>query len=94
MKNILLQPILSEKSLAGADAGKYVFKVASDSNKHQVAEAIEGMYKVEVTKVNIINIQPLDRLVRGRVKAHRAGFKKAIITLKKGQKLEGFEFKD
>ncbi len=94
MKQIILQPILSEKSLTGTEIGKYIFVVADDANKHEVAIALKSIYKVDVTKVNIINTRPDDRIVRGRNKAHSKGYKKAIVTLKKGQKIEGFEFKD
>jgi len=94
MKQIILQPILSEKSLAGTELGKYVFVVANDANKHQVAESMKSIYNVDVIKVNMITVQPEDKMVRGRYKAHAKGFKKAIVTLKKDQKIEGFEFKD
>ena len=94
MKQIILQPILSEKSLAGAENNKYIFVVDDTANKHEVAESITNIYKVEVTKVNIVTVQAYNRLVRGRNRAHSKKFKKAIVTLKKGQKIEGFEFKD
>ena len=88
------QPILSEKSLAGTENRKYVFKVDDDANKHQVAQSIKDIYKVDVEKVNMINVQAYDRMSRGRFKAHSKGFKKAVVTLAKSQKIEGFEFKD
>ena len=94
MKQIILRPILSEKSLAGAEIGKYIFVVADDANKPEVALAMKEIYKVDAIKVNMIKVQPEDKLVRGRIKSHAKGFKKAIVTLKKGQKIEGFEFKD
>ncbi|MEI6040343.1 MAG: 50S ribosomal protein L23 [Candidatus Berkelbacteria bacterium] len=94
MKQIILQPILSEKSLAGIELGKFIFVVDDSANKHQVAQALKEIYNVDATKVNMIKVQPENKLVRGRFKAHAKGFKKAIVTLKKGQKIEGFEFKD
>ena len=94
MKQIILQPILSEKSLMGTELGKYIFVVSSDANKHQVAEEMKAIYNVDATKVNMITVQPEDKMVRGRYKAHAKGFKKAIVTVKKGQKIDGFEFKD
>lgn len=93
MKEILLKPILSEKSLTGAASGKYVFIVASSANKHIIAEALKKIYKVDVEKVNIINLHPETKMRRGR-RSQTRGYKKAIITLKKGQKIEGFEFKE
>lgn len=94
MKQVILQPVLSEKSLAGAELGKYIFVVATDVNKHQIAQSIKDIYKVDVIKVNVISVQPEDKMVRGRYMAHTPGHKKAVVTLKKGQKIEGFEFKD
>ncbi len=94
MKQIILQPVLSEKSLAGTENNKYIFVVADSANKHEVTSALEAMYKIEVTKVNMLNTQPYNRMVRGRNMAHSKGVKKAIVTIKKGQKIEGFEFKD
>lgn len=94
MKQIILKPILSEKSFAATEAGKFTFVIADDANKHEVAEVLKEIYKVDVQKVNIINVVPEDKLVRGRFQSHKKGFKKAIVTLKKGQKIEGFEFKD
>jgi large subunit ribosomal protein L23 len=94
MKQIILQPILSEKSLAGAELSKYTFVVANNANKPEVVLALKAIYKVDVTKVNMITVQPEDKLVRGKTKAHAKGFKKAVVTLKKGQKIEGFEFKN
>ena len=93
MKEIILKPILSEKSLSGGATGKYVFKVAKAANKHLVAEALKKIYKVEVQKVNIINMHPENKVKRGHLSQTKA-FKKAVVTLKKGQKIEGFEFKE
>ena len=94
MKQIILQPILSEKSLQGGEKAKFTFLVADNANKPEVAQAIKSIFKVDAIKVNIINIPAEDKIVRGRAKAHKKGFKKAVVTLKKGQKIEGFEFKE
>lgn len=94
MKQIILKPILSEKSLMGADAAKFTFLVHDDANKPEVAQAVKAIFNVDAIKVNIINIPADDRIVRGRHKAHSKAYKKAVVTLKKGQKIEGFEFKD
>ena len=94
MKQIILQPILSEKSIAGTENDKFIFVVADNANKHEVAQAIKSIYNVDAIKVNIINVQPENKLVKGRFQSHSKGIKKAVITLKKGQKIEGFEFKD
>jgi len=92
MKETILSPILSEKSLAGVENGKYVFKVAKSANKQTINEVLKNIYKVEAIKINIINSQPEERVRRGHKTMTRSS-KKAMITLKKGQKIEGFEFK-
>lgn len=91
MKEIILRPILSEKSLMGAEAGKYVFVVAKSANKHTISETLKNVYKVDTIKVNIMNSQPETKIRRGH-KTQVRSIKKAIVTLKKGQKIEGFEF--
>lgn len=93
MREIILKPILSEKSLAGGVAGKYIFKVTKDANKPLIAKTIKTLYKVDAIKVNIINNHPEVKVKRGHITQTKA-YKKAIVTLKKGQKIEGFEFKD
>lgn len=91
---VIYKPIISEKSMNETAAGKYIFKVAPKANKQQIAKAIEEMYKVAVLKVNSIKVKPEERLVRGRFKSKTKLWKKAIVTIKKGQKIEGFEIKE
>lgn len=90
---ILIEPKISEKAIGAADQGKYIFKVNPKANKPQVAKAIEDLYKVVVTKVNIVHNPGEVKLTRGRFKTKIRPFKKAIVTLKKGQKIPGFEEK-
>jgi len=90
---ILLAPIISEKTITGVESNKYVFKVNPRVNKHQVAEEIERIFKAKPLNVNMIIVKGEERLVRGRYKIHTGSWKKAIITLKKGDKIPGFEFK-
>jgi len=91
---VIYKPIISEKSMNETATGKYIFKVAPKANKQQIAKAIEEMYKVAVLKVNSIKVKPEERLVRGRFKSKTKLWKKAIVTIKKGQKIEGFEIKE
>lgn len=91
---VLIRPIITEKTMAGAAESKFVFEVMPNVNKHQITETIEEIYKVEVIKVNIIKYKNEEKLVRGRIKSTIKGVKKAIVTLKKGQKIEGFEVKE
>lgn len=93
MSQILLAPIITEKAISKIAEGRYTFKVAKKANKVQVAKTIADLYKVKVIKVNIVNKKDESVLVKGRFKGSKKGWKKAIITLKKGQKIPGFEEK-
>ena len=83
----ILSPLLTEKSTNLSEQNKIVFKVPSSANKKNLKSNIEKIFKVNVTKVNIINKQNRTKLVRGK-KVKKSGFKKAIITLKKGQSID------
>ena len=83
----ILSPIVTEKSTNMSDQNKIVFKVPNSTNKEIIKKNIEKIFKVNVTKVNIIIKQPRIKLTRGR-KVKVKGYKKAIITLKKGQKID------
>lgn len=90
---IILKPIISEKSMIAANAEKYTFQVDKSANKHEIAQAIYDFYKVKVKNVNIIRCKPEARLNQKRYKIFTKASKKAIVTLEKGQKIEGFEAK-
>ena len=83
----ILSPLVTEKSTNLSEQNKIVFKVPSKANKKNIKKSIEKIFKVNVTKVNIINKQNRIKLTRGR-KVKVSGFKKAIITLKKGQSID------
>ena len=83
----ILSPLLTEKSTNLSGLNKIVFKVHRKENKKNIKYNIEKIFKVNVTKVNIINKQNRTKLTRGR-KVKISGFKKAIITLKKGQSID------
>ena len=83
----ILSPVVTEKSTNLSELNKIVFKVPSKANKKNIKSNIEKIFKVNVTKVNIINKQNRSKLTRGR-KVKVSGFKKAIITLKKGQSID------
>ena len=83
----ILSPILTEKSTNLSEQNKIVFKVISSANKKSLKKNIEKIFKVDVVKINIINKQNRTKLTRGR-KVKVSGFKKAIITLKKGQSID------
>ena len=83
----ILSPFVTEKSTNLSEQNKIVFKVPSNANKLNLKKNIEKIFKVNVTKINIINKQNRTKLTRGR-KVKVSGFKKAIITLKKGQNID------
>ena len=83
----ILSPVVTEKSTNLSEHNKIVFKVPSSANKVSLKKNIEKIFKVNVTKINIINKQNRTKLTRGR-KVKVSGFKKAIITLKKGQSID------
>lgn len=86
---IILQPVISEKSIAQAENGIYSFKVFVDSNKIQVKDAVEKIFKVTVTDVNTIKVKGKARRFGRKGKMGKmADWKKAIVTLKEGDKIE------
>tara|TARA_B100001027_G_C16192719_1_gene296815 strand:- start:388 stop:684 length:297 start_codon:yes stop_codon:yes gene_type:complete len=83
----IISPIVTEKSTNLSDQNKIVFKVPSNANKNNLKSNIEKIFKVTVTKINIVNKQKRTKLTRGK-KIKVSGYKKAIITLKKGQSID------
>jgi large subunit ribosomal protein L23 len=87
---IVLAPIVSEKSYAGAAAGVYTFRVHQDAHRMQVRQAVEELFGVEVARVNISMVQPKPKR-RGTIRGTKPGWKKAIVKLKPGHRIEFFE---
>lgn len=85
--DILLSPINTEKAMSLQGMGRYIFKIAPGANKIEVSKAIGKAYNVKVASVNIINVPKKARQV-GRTKGFKAGYKKAVVTLAKGQSIE------
>ena len=83
----ILYPLVTEKSTNLSEMNKIVFKVNRSADKRSVKKSIEKIFKVNVVKINIINKQRRSKVVRGR-KVKIQGYKKAIITLKKGQNID------
>jgi|TARA_B100001142_G_scaffold323083_1_gene372508 large subunit ribosomal protein L23 len=83
----ILTPLLTEKSTNLSEQNKIVFKVPFKANKVNLKKNIELIFKVNVTKINIINKQNRTKMARGK-KVKVQGYKKAIITLKKGQSID------
>ena len=83
----IISPHITEKSTNLSEQNKIIFKVPSKANKVNLKKNIEKIFKVNVTKINIINKKTLIKSTRGK-KVKKLGFKKAIITLKKGQNID------
>ena len=83
----IVSPTITEKATSLSQYNQVVFKVHSGANKKSIKKSIEKIFKVNVIKVNTINYKSKNKIVRGK-KSKTAGFKKAIVTLKKGQSID------
>ena len=83
----ILSPVVTEKSTNLSEQNKIIFKVPKKANKKNLKKNIEKIFKVNVTKINIINKKTRTKTTRGK-KVKVKGFKKAIVTLKKGQNID------
>ena len=84
-QDIILAPVITEKSMSATADKKYTFKVASDAGKIEIADAVEKLFDVKVAKVNTVTMR--GRLRRqGRYQGYTAAWKKAIVTLKPDSK--------
>ena len=89
--DVVLKPVISEKSMEDAQVKKYTFKVAVDANKAEVKHAVEEIFDVEVAKVNIMNVVGKKKRM-GRYVGMTAASKKAIVTLtEKSKEIEFFQ---
>ena len=83
----IISPNITEKSTTLSEFNKVVFKVSKGASKNSIKKSIEKIFKVNVIKINTINLKGKIKLVRNR-KAFKSGYKKAIVTLKKGQSID------
>ncbi len=83
----IISPVVTEKSTNLSDQNKIIFKVPLTANKKNIKNSIEKIFKVNVTKVNVINKKNRIKIARGK-KIKIKGYKKALITLKKGQNID------
>ena len=86
-KFLVKNPLITEKATRMSSMGKYMFLVDGKAVRPEIKKAIEAIYKVKVIKINIINTKPKQRRL-GRSIGVKPGYKKAIVTLKEGQKLD------
>ncbi len=82
---IIIAPVITEKSMYGIADKKYTFKVAKDANKIEIAKAVESLFGVEVVKVNTISVKGRFKRM-GRNEGYRPDWKKAIVTLSENSK--------
>ena len=87
---VILAPIVSEKSYAASTHGTYTFKVHPNSHKTQIRQAVEELFDVKVERVNVIKVQAKPKR-RGLFKGTRPAWKKAVVTLRAGDTIEIFE---
>ncbi|MBO5106781.1 MAG: 50S ribosomal protein L23 [Clostridia bacterium] len=88
-QDIVIAPIITEKSMSVIADKKYTFKVATDANKVEIAAAIEKLFGVEVAKVNTMNVRGHKRRM-GRYEGTTAAWKKAVVTLSEKSKTIDF----
>jgi large subunit ribosomal protein L23 len=87
---VLIAPVVSEKSYGQIAQNRYTFKVHQDAHKTQVRQAVEELFDVKVTRVAIIKVQAKPKR-RGQFRGIRPGWKKAVVQLKAGDSIEIFE---
>jgi large subunit ribosomal protein L23 len=91
MYDILIRPVISEKSVAATERNNYTFAVARDANKFQIKAAVEAEFKVDVLGVRVLSVQPKQKRRGRKTLGMVPGWRKAIVTIAPGQKIELFE---
>jgi large subunit ribosomal protein L23 len=87
---VLIRPVISEKSYEQITQNRYTFKVHQDAHKTQIRQAVEELFDVKVVAVNIVKVQPKPKR-RGLTRGTKPGWKKAIVELRPGDSIEIFE---
>ena len=87
---VLLAPVVSEKSYSLITDRKYTFKVHKDAHKTQIRQAVEELFDVKVESVNVVKVQPKPKR-RGYTRGSKPGWKKAVVKLREGHEIEIFE---
>jgi len=96
MEDVIRRPLITEKNTMLMEYGQYTFEVAPDANKIQIREAVEKTFKVSVKAVNTLNVKPKKKSRSasrrgGRINGTEPGWKKAIVTLAPGERIDIFE---
>lgn len=90
MEDVIIEPWITEKGHGAMAENKYIFRVRKEANKKKIKLSIESLYRVKVVNVNVINI-PAKKRMYGRHEGKKSGYKKAIVKLKEGDKIELFK---
>ncbi|MCG3174451.1 MAG: 50S ribosomal protein L23 [Myxococcota bacterium] len=91
--DVIIRPVLTEKSLRGNAAGKYVFEVAPSANKVQIKAAVEKLFSVNVESVSTLVLRGKVKRI-GRFMGQKPNRKRAVVTLKSGQSIQIYEAKE
>jgi large subunit ribosomal protein L23 len=91
LHDVLLRPVISEKSVLETERNNYTFAVAREANKFQIREAVEAQFKVNVVGVRVLTVKPKQKRRGRRQLGTVPGWRKAVVTIEAGQKIELFE---
>ena len=91
LQTVLLRPVISEKSVIETERNNYTFAVARDANKFQIKAAVEDQFKVDVLGVRVLTVKPKQKRRGRRQLGTVPGWRKAVVTIAEGQKIELFE---
>ena len=91
LHDVLLRPVISEKSVLETERNNYTFAVAREANKFQIREAVEAEFKVNVVVVRVLTVKPKQKRRGRRQLGIVPGWRKAVVTIEAGQKIELFE---
>jgi large subunit ribosomal protein L23 len=91
LKTVLLKPVISEKSVIETERNNYTFAVARGANKFQIKAAVEDQFKVDVLGVRVLTVKPKQKRRGRRQLGTVPGWRKAVVTIAEGQKIELFE---
>jgi large subunit ribosomal protein L23 len=91
LHDILIRPVISEKSIAQTERSTSTLAVARDANKFQIKAAVEAEFKVDVLDVRVISVRPKEKRRGRRTPGTVPGWRKAVVTIGPGQKIELFE---
>jgi len=86
---VLIRPVITEKSMAGTNLGRYTFAVATEATKRHIADAVAEAFKVDVVAVNVSTVHGKTRRLGRRI-GRRPDWKKAVVTLAPGQRIEKY----